>query len=436
MGFAPPWLAALLVCLCGLASAPSSAPPALGCAASDGACATTEYPLEVLHPVPGSTVYRKNILIDVKKSPAMVQLMSGKHFCFSLYNRRSKKSADDCVPEARMPSVYEPRFLSVNGMDGGTIEFSAWLKRAGSNEPIAASWVSFTFESDVDCAGRFEAVGDARMAMPQVGVVEHMQHAPRCHDLWEPLAAKAPLERLEFLTQYMGVFSGSRGTLGTEFYEQSFGHGDRLFLDFVLSKHQGFSRLTEFGTFAGVTSLYLGMVARMRGMATFSTFDIEDFRDREKVLPAWLSNMEFRLGDLERVPLDRQAMRTVLKTDFLFVDGGNKLVEAYLYAGNLKVGAGLMLHDYEYDNALDRVPRQRNEVLEKMGFVPKYEEVAAAFNSCARFWVRAGEGEGFDLNDWLVDVGCNSVTHCDVAGAVMGEGATAALKRGTGEVDV
>ena len=48
----------------------------------------------------------------------------------------------------------------------------------------------------------------------------------------------------------------------------------------------------------------------------------------------------------------------------------------------------------------------------------------------------AGEGEGFDLNDWLVDVGCNSVTHCDVAVAVMGEGATAALKRGTGEVDV
>ena len=106
------------------------------------------------------------------------------------------------------------------------------------------------------------------------------------------------------------------------------------------------------------------------------------------------------------------------KRFFFFIDGGNKLVEAYLYAGNMKVGSGLMLHDFQYDNDFGRVPTQRNDILEKMGFVPKYEDVATVFNSCARFWIRekeAGDGGGFDLNDWLIDLGCNSVTHCDVA---------------------
>ena len=93
-----------------------------------------------------------------------------------------------------MQSVYDPNFLSVTGLEGGTIEFSSWLKESGSNEPITTSWVSFTFESDVGCVGRFGADVERRMALPQVGVIKHLQHAPKCHDLWEPLTAKTALQ--------------------------------------------------------------------------------------------------------------------------------------------------------------------------------------------------------------------------------------------------
>ena len=117
---------------------------------------------------------------------------------------------------------------------------------------------------------------------------------------------------------------------------------------------------------------------------------------------------------MEQVPLLQEAMVSVIQSDFLFVDGGNKQVEAYLYAGNLRVGAGLLLHDYEYENRMEDAPKQHDLILQQMGFTVQYEKVATAFNSCARFWIRTSMSNAFDLRIWLAKIGCTSITNCDV----------------------
>jgi hypothetical protein len=64
------------------------------------------------------------------------------------------------------------------------------------------------------------------------------------------------------LYKYMDVTSASRGIFGSQFDVNAFGHGDRLFLDWLMARHDQFVRITEFGTFTGVTTLYLGMWIR------------------------------------------------------------------------------------------------------------------------------------------------------------------------------
>ena len=97
-----------------------------------------------------------------------------------------------------------------------------------------------------------------------------------------------------------------QGVFGVQFYEQSFGHGDRIFLDFILSSKPQYSSFVEFGTFKGLTSLYLGMSSKLRRNAKkFRTFDIKDFR-QPHIVTAWMDNMEFTIANLEQIPLNRR----------------------------------------------------------------------------------------------------------------------------------
>ena len=57
-----------------------------------------------------------------------------------------------------------------------------------------------------------------------------------------------------YCRNYLDVKSGSRGVFGVPFYEQSFGHGDRIFLDFILASKPNYKSIVEFGTFKGLTS--------------------------------------------------------------------------------------------------------------------------------------------------------------------------------------
>lgn len=67
------------------------------------------------------------------------------------------------------------------------------------------------------------------------------------------------------------------------------GRGDMFFFDYVVAKHNQFKEFVEFGTFGGVTSLYIGIMARLRG-ANFYTFDISDKRI-ECIRNNWLEHV-------------------------------------------------------------------------------------------------------------------------------------------------
>lgn len=191
------------------------------------------------------------------------------------------------------------------------------------------------------------------------------------------------------LRDYVSVLSASRGLFGVQYDTNAFGHGDHMFLHFLLGRHPEFRKLVEFGTFVGTTSLYLGMVARLRGPSDgnnvniLHTFDIRDWRS-DAVRAAWLPNMAFHLADLEVPLLDEAATAAVRNADFLFVDGNNKPLEAALYAHLLPIGSGMLLHDWTYDH----MRNQRFRHLERLGFEALYEDLAVQLNSCARFWIR------------------------------------------------
>ena len=189
------------------------------------------------------------------------------------------------------------------------------------------------------------------------------------------------------------------------------GHGDRILLDAAIRVAQIRSlrqlevnqnqNIVEFGTFHGVTSLYLGMVAKLWGVK-FDTFDIEDVRTPQ-VKSAWLDCMNFHLTDLERVrgPLvDDASLLAVKKARFLFVDGGHKDIEVWNFQRFARVGTVMLVHDIDYtryNGILQTVPGEdRNSArvpavhkfLKEFGWRQILTRAAIELVSCARVWIR------------------------------------------------
>lgn len=121
----------------------------------------------------------------------------------------------------------------------------------------------------------------------------NFDRTPLCYDSW----IHTPSETNDdMLRSHLLVTSSARGSFGVDYSMQQFGHGDTIMLTWILDKYRSAPPdFTEFGTFGGVTALYLGMAARLRGGSLY-TFDISDDRSQE-VKNAWLPNMKFNLGD-------------------------------------------------------------------------------------------------------------------------------------------
>lgn len=177
-------------------------------------------------------------------------------------------------------------------------------------------------------------------------------------------------------------------------------------LDFVFAAHAEAANIVEFGTALGVTSLYLGMVARMRG-GELVTYDYlnslagwaTDCRI-PSVRKAWLDNMHFKQDDLLAtrqacktrgpeelagtcVPCSADVARDVAGADVFLVDNGDKIREASLYAKYLRRGAVIMVHDHcgPWGEAYEAL-------LPPFGFKPMYGPFASHIGSCLRIWVR------------------------------------------------
>lgn len=178
---------------------------------------------------------------------------------------------------------------------------------------------------------------------------------PLCYDYWQHLEDRTAQQ---FLEDMLNVNSAARGTFGVRHELQEFGHGDRMFLDFLLSRFLDPSAsgrspgFAEFGTLRGVTSLYLGMAARLRG-GTLATFDVEDFRAPE-VKAAWLDNMHFHRRDLSgawwadegTLAAVREA---VSSARLVLVDHVDRFAFAKRIAPWLQPAALLLVHDFPYE---------------------------------------------------------------------------------------
>ena len=252
------------------------------------------------------------------------------------------------------------------------------------DDASCADAASFAFRVDTQCAARIGVRLDSGC---RNDAKIPLQHAPMCSEMWTSLPS---------LATWLSTYSSLRGMLGVSYDKNAFGLGDHALFQFMLAKHPNMLQLVEFGTFTGITSLFLGMVARIRG-GHFTTFDIAD-RRTPQTLRAWLGDdMTFALADLEDAArLDPRAVAAASDADLLFVDGGDKLVEALLYASAMKLGALLVLHDF-FDQRTTLLANAfaTEEVapfcasIEAMGFRSVYSDVAGVLHSSARVWKRA-----------------------------------------------
>ena len=270
---------------------------------------------------------------------------------------------------------------------------SGYQGPAGMPIPVSPSCMATgTYVLSMSCSRRIGDRAGPFSMMTNDLVMTPLDHA-LCYEEWP----KSPLP-LPPVYRLLGVLSAHRSTFGAPYGLSAFGHGDKLFLEFVLQRYPGFKKMVEFGTWTGITSMYVGLAAAMRG-GTLTTFDLADQRT-EDVKRVWLDGvMRMEFADLENPDAVAGNARRALQTaDFWFNDGGDKDLEAELYARFLPIGAGVLAHDFSYDHARP----QRGHLLEDFGFTPMYEDVGIHLNSCARFWVRTGLGKRGKAGDVLL----------------------------------
>jgi len=189
--------------------------------------------------------------------------------------------------------------------------------------------------------------------------------------------------RAKFLSKPRRKF---RSMMGLKSNMVGVGRGDMLFLEHMIASMEQVSVIVELGTFGGVTSMFLGMAARLRGVP-FCTFDIQDVRVPE-VKSAWLNDMMyFYQTDILSKPSEYVTQLISNPYTFLFVDNGDKEKEANMYASYCGPNTVMVIHDWG-----DEVKQENVEPeLLKCGFKMQHEDVAKELQSVCRCYIKGAE---------------------------------------------
>jgi hypothetical protein len=76
-------------------------------------------------------------------------------------------------------------------------------------------------------------------------------------------------------------------------YQMAFSVADRMLVELAYARYSNLSHITELGTSAGVSSLYLGLMARTRS-GIFQSFDWNKrWQAVPEVVTGWLDNMKW-----------------------------------------------------------------------------------------------------------------------------------------------
>jgi len=160
------------------------------------------------------------------------------------------------------------------------------------------------------------------------------------------------------------------------------GRGDLFYIDYIVAKHNNFKNFIELGTFGGVTSLYIGMIARLR-KSTFYTFDISD-RRIPCIKDSWLDNMFFMQEDI-LISANKNVINQIEKENiFLFIDNGNKIKEFSLYVPYLKTNSVVFVHDWNEEIRESDIV----EIIKQNNLIPFHNDMAEKLQSSCRGWIK------------------------------------------------
>lgn len=271
--------------------------------------------------------------------------------------------------------------------------FSATLRvlRGGSDVILTSSTTRFSYTVEPEClavmAARQEKQGTYRVFKTSdvldsvTDEYVNFGFAPLCYGVtWHG----------GYKPEYSCTNSASRGVFGVDYAQQEFGHGDRTVLDFVLNRHR-FARgdFVEVGTFGGVTSLYLGVAASLRG-ASLDTFDVVDVR-KPNVVATWLPNMKFHLGDANaRRPVSHIMDVALRNASVVLVDHADRLsFAAEIAAPRLQTDAVLLVHDFTaFAGPNNTLHSLWDDTLEPFGFFRVYDELKRSVCSSLAVYAR------------------------------------------------
>jgi hypothetical protein len=166
----------------------------------------------------------------------------------------------------------------------------------------------------------------------------------------------------------------------------AFGYGDLILLEKFLSAHTQWTNFVELGTGSGLTTLYLGIAAQLRG-GVVHTFD--QVAPPNEIRSCWPNNIYFEQADLF-AGAGRPAEVLSSPATFAFFDNGDKAREINLYAPMLAGGCGFVVHDWGIELAMSDI----ESTIVECGFVPVLHAEAAALESTCRAWIRPRDKDG------------------------------------------
>ncbi len=122
----------------------------------------------------------------------------------------------------------------------------------------------------------------------------------------------------------------------------------------AFARYTNVQHVTELGTSVGITTLYLGLMARTRG-GVLHTFDLQPRHHRvTEVRMAWLDNMIFAQEDV--LVLNSNVITSITRpNNFVWLDNGNKKLEFANYLQYVSPDSVVFTHDWEDEIVMDNV---------------------------------------------------------------------------------
>ena len=305
------------------------------------------------------------------------------------------ETASKCWNDVDVRSFFPLQLPTVELLIYDNYTISAKVSTLADQE-LSVSTSTFSYSIGAECQNKLNsALGVVQVPYNSIGDIfldpYHKHHlSPLCltNDDVTYLA-----NQKTGLGPYLSTSSGFRGTFGVDHTSQEFGHGDTMMLHYILSLYRGDlndGHFVEFGCFAGMTSLTLGVAASLRGTKDaplhFHSYDIIDMRP-ENVKRTWLPNMFHHILNVDachqnNVTDDCNDLFQILSNTSLMMvdhDHATRLAAAVRFGRLLKPtqAATLIVHDFPAGNTI----QEWQHAMAKVGYELVHENMRSMFVS-------------------------------------------------------